>query len=104
MFPLLESHIRLALVLRSLLNYRRFDLAALATREYRRTEPDLRDLTGAEDRNGWWRSGAEDAHNRSSRRATGNALVWCDDFTIMGGSAPVKRRDKEDIVVGLQGV
>lgn len=101
MFRLLESHIRRALVLLSLLNYRRFDLA---TREYRRTEPDLRDLTTAEDRNGWCRSGAEDAHNRSSRRATGNALVWCDDFTIMGDSAPVKRRNKEDIVVGLQGV
>ena len=85
-------------------HYRRFDLPPLATREYCRTELDLRDLTGAEDRERWCEAGAEDAHNRSSRRAPGDALVWCDHFTIMGDSAPVKRRDKEDIVVGFQGV
>jgi hypothetical protein len=45
-----------------------------------------------------------DLHNRSSRRATGDAFVWCDYFTRVGDSAPVKRRDKENIVVGLQGV
>jgi hypothetical protein len=64
----------------------------------------LRDLTGAADRNGWWAAGAEHAHKRSSRRERVCALVWCDDFTIMGDSASVERRDKEDIVFGLQGV
>jgi hypothetical protein len=70
-FPLLESHKRLVLALLSLPNYRRFDLPPLMAREYLRTELDLRDLTGAEDRSRWRVAGAEDAHNRSSRRDIG---------------------------------
>ena len=50
MFPLLASHTRLVLALVSLLNYRRFAVTPLMTRVYRRTDQDLRDLTGARDR------------------------------------------------------
>jgi hypothetical protein len=76
------------------------------TRVCRRTDQDLRDLTGARDRNGWWTAGAGDAHESSSRRDTSllGALCGVIKFTTMGYSASVKGRDKEDVVVRLQGV
>jgi len=103
----LRATTRLVLALMSLLNYRRFDVRPLMTRVCRRTDQDLRDLTGATDRNGWWwTAGAGDAHVSSSRRDTGllGALCGVIKFAIMGYSASVKGRDKEDVVVRLQGV